>query len=191
MEVLKPTIIAAMTEKSIFLGGGCFWCVEAVYVRMKGITDVESGYANGHIERPTYEQVCTGETGHAEVVRLKYDPAQISLSDILEVFFAVHDPTTLNRQGHDVGPQYRSAIYAEHDDELAAARAYVQKLEENRIFKSPIVTELAPLQSYWPAEAYHQDYFEQHPNQGYCAFVVAPKVAKFEHHFTRHLKPSS
>ena len=103
----------------------------------------------------------------------------------------LHDPTTLNRQGNDTGPQYRSAIYAEHEDELGAARAYVQKLEENRIFKSPIVTELAPLQSYWPAEAYHQDYFEQHPNQGYCAFVVAPKVAKFEHHFTRHLKPST
>jgi peptide-methionine (S)-S-oxide reductase len=177
----------AMSEKTIILGGGCFWCTEAVYVRMKGITDVESGYANGHIDRPSYEQVCSGETGHAEVVRLRYDSRQIGLADILEVFFAVHDPTTLNRQGNDVGTQYRSAIYSEDPADLELARAYIAQLESQRVFGAPIVTEVQALQCYFPAEAYHQDYFEQHPNQGYCAFVVRPKVAKFEKNFARHL----
>ncbi len=176
-----------MSEKTITLGGGCFWCTEAVYVRMKGITDVESGYANGHIEHPSYEQVCTGETGHVEVVRLRYDPAQVSLSDIFEVFFAIHDPTTLNRQGNDVGPQYRSGIYAQDPADLALARAYIDQLKAQRAFAAPIVTEVEPLRCYYPAEAYHQDYFEQHPHQGYCAFVVGPKVAKFEKNFARHL----
>jgi peptide-methionine (S)-S-oxide reductase len=176
-----------MSEKTIILGGGCFWCTEAVYVRMKGITDVESGYANGHIDRPSYEQVCSGETGHAEVVRLRYDSRQIGLTDILEVFFAVHDPTTLNRQGNDVGTQYRSAIYSEDPADLELARAYIAQLESQRVFGAPIVTEVQALQCYFPAEAYHQDYFEQHPNQGYCAFVVRPKVAKFEKNFARHL----
>ena len=176
-----------MSKKTITLGGGCFWCVEAVYVRMKGITDVESGYANGHVDRPTYEQICSGDTGHAEVVRLRYDSTQIGLADILEVFFAVHDPTTPNRQGNDVGTQYRSAIYTEHDDDLALALAYVKQLDAQRVFSAPIVTEVQPLQCYYPAEAYHQDYFEHHPNQGYCAFVVRPKVAKFEKNFARHL----
>ena len=178
-----------MSEKTITLGGGCFWCVEAVFVRMKGITDVESGYANGHIDHPTYEQVCTGETGHAEVVRLRYDSTQLSLSDILQVFFAVHDPTTLNRQGHDVGSQYRSAIYTENDEDLALALAHVQQLEAQRVYGSPIVTQVQALQCYFPAEAYHQDYFEHHPNQGYCAMVVRPKVLKFETSFAHHLKP--
>jgi peptide-methionine (S)-S-oxide reductase len=176
-----------MTDKTIVLGGGCFWCTEAVYVRMKGITDVESGYANGHIDHPSYEQVCSGETGHAEVVRLRYDSSQISLADILEVFFAVHDPTTLNRQGNDVGTQYRSAIFSADPADLELARTYIEQLTEKRVFASPIVTEVGPLDCYYPAEAYHQDYFEQHPNQGYCAFVVRPKVAKFEKHFAHHL----
>ena len=178
-----------MSEKTITLGGGCFWCVEAVFVRMKGITDVESGYANGHIDHPTYEQVCTGETGHAEVVRLIYDSTQLSLSDILQVFFAVHDPTTLNRQGHDVGSQYRSAIYTENDEDLALALAHVQQLEAQRVYGAPIVTQVQALQCYFPAEAYHQDYFEHHPNQGYCAMVVRPKVLKFETTFAHHLNP--
>lgn len=178
-----------MNDKTITLGGGCFWCTEAVYVRMKGITDVESGYANGHIEHPSYEQVCTGESGHVEVVRLRYDPAQIGLADILEVFFAVHDPSTLNRQGNDVGPQYRSGIYSEDPADLALARAYIAQLTAQGTFAQPIVTEVEPLRCYYPAEAYHQDYFEQHPNQGYCAFVVGPKVAKFEKHFARLLHP--
>ncbi len=176
-----------MSDKTITLGGGCFWCTEAVYVRMKGITDVESGYANGHTEHPTYEQICTGETGHAEVVRLRYDPNQTSLADILEVFFATHDPTTLNRQGNDVGTQYRSAIYSDDPADLELARAYIAQLTAQRIFSAPIVTEVEPLRCYYPAKAYHQDSFEQHPNQGYCAFVVGPKVAKFEKNFARHL----
>jgi peptide-methionine (S)-S-oxide reductase len=176
-----------MSDKTITLGGGCFWCTEAVYVRMKGITDVESGYANGHVEHPSYEQICTGETGHAEVVRLRYDSSQVSLAEILEVFFAVHDPTTLNRQGNDVGPQYRSAIYSNDPADLELARAYIEQLQNQKVFGSPIVTEVQALQCYYPAEAYHQDYFEQHPNQGYCAFVVGPKVAKFEKNFARHL----
>jgi peptide-methionine (S)-S-oxide reductase len=183
----KPTIIDFMSEKTITLGGGCFWCIEAVFVRMKGITDVESGYANGHIDHPSYEQVCSGETGHAEVVRLRYDSSQIGLADILEVFFAVHDPTTLNRQGNDVGPQYRSGIYSEDLADLELARTYIAKLRDQRTFGAPIVTEVEPLACYYPAEAYHQDYFEQHPNQGYCAFVVRPKVAKFETHFAHHM----
>jgi peptide-methionine (S)-S-oxide reductase len=176
-----------MSEKTITLGGGCFWCTEAVYVRMKGITDVESGYANGHIEHPTYEQICTGETGHAEVVRLRYDSSQIGLTDILEVFFAVHDPTTLNRQGNDVGTQYRSAIFSENPADLELARTYIAQLTDQGTFGAPIVTQVEPLACYYPAEAYHQDYFEQHPNQGYCAFVVRPKVAKFEKHFAHHM----
>jgi peptide-methionine (S)-S-oxide reductase len=176
-----------MSDKTIILGGGCFWCTEAVYVRMRGITDVESGYANGHIEHPSYEAVCTGETGHAEVVRLRYDPAQTQLTDILEVFFATHDPTTLNCQGNDVGTQYRSVIYSEDPADLDLARAYIAQLEAKRVFGSPIVTQVEPLRCYYPAEAYHQDYFEQHPHQGYCAFVVGPKVAKFEKNFARHL----
>ena len=178
-----------MNDKTITLGGGCFWCTEAVYVRMKGITDVESGYANGHIEHPSYEQVCTGESGHVEVVRLRYDPAQIGLAEILEVFFAVHDPTTLNRQGNDVGPQYRSGIYSQDPTDLELARAYIAQLTAQGIFAKPIVTEVEALRCYYPAEAYHQDYFEQHPNQGYCAFVVGPKVAKFEKNFARLLNP--
>lgn len=178
-----------MNDKTITLGGGCFWCTEAVYVRMKGITDVESGYANGHIEHPSYEQVCTGESGHVEVVRLRYDPAQIGLAEILEVFFAVHDPTTLNRQGNDVGPQYRSGIYSQDPADLELARAYIAQLTAQGIFAKPIVTEVEALRCYYPAEAYHQDYFEQHPNQGYCAFVVGPKVAKFEKNFARLLNP--
>ena len=181
-----------MNHKTITLGGGCFWCTEAVYVRMKGITDVESGYANGHIEHPSYEQVCSGETGHAEVVRLQYDPALTSLAEILQVFFAVHDPTTLNRQGNDVGPQYRSGIYSEDSADLELARAYIAQLIAQRSFSSPIVTEVEPLRCYYPAEGYHQDYFEQHPNQGYCAFVVGPKVAKFENQscrFAQKLRP--
>ena len=176
-----------MSEKTITLGGGCFWCTEAVFVRMKGIIDVESGYANGHIDRPTYEQVCSGETGHAEVVRLRYDRDQVSLSDIFEVFFAVHDPTTLNRQGNDVGTQYRSAIYTEDEADLTLAQAFVRQLNDSGAWGAPIVTEVQALQCYYPAEAYHQDYFEQHPHQGYCAFVVRPKVAKFEKHFAHHL----
>ena len=178
-----------MTESpdTITLGGGCFWCTEAVYVRVRGVLDVESGYCNGHVERPSYEQVCSGSTGHNEVVRLTYDPAQISLKQILSIFFAIHDPTTLNRQGNDVGTQYRSGIYVSSDEQAQTAEQLMAELNAAKLFSAPLVTEVLPLRNYWPAEDYHQDYYEHHPNQGYCAFVVGPKVAKFRQQFAHLL----
>ena len=176
-----------MTE-TIVLGGGCFWCTEAVFDRVRGIVDVESGYANGHLDHPSYEDICTGQTGHAEVVKLEYDADVISLRDLLLIFFATHDPTTLNRQGNDVGTQYRSAIYTTSDEQAQVAKALMQEMREEGAYDAPIVTELQPIKAYWAAEAYHQDYFLQHPNQGYCAFVVSPKVQKFQHAFARWLK---
>ncbi len=170
------------------LGGGCFWCTEAVFVRVRGVVDVENGYSNGHLARPSYEQVCSGDTGHNEVVRLTYDPAQVSVRQLLEIFFVIHDPTTPNRQGNDVGTQYRSAIYFSTPEQEQVAKDLIRELNEARAFDAPIVTEVLPLSNYWPAEAYHQDYFEQHPNQGYCAFVVAPKVAKLRQTFAALLK---
>lgn len=165
--------------ESITLAGGCFWCVEAVFARVDGVLGVESGYCNGHVPRPTYEQVCTGRTGHAEAVRVRFDPRRISLRDLLAIFFTVHDPTTPNRQGNDIGPQYRSGIYWERPEHAETARAVMAELAAARAFEAPIVTELQPLSGYHPAEDYHQRYFEQHPHQGYCAMVVAPKVEKF------------
>ena len=161
----------------ITLGGGCFWCTEAVFERVKGVVDVESGYCNGHVQNPTYEQVCDGNTGHVEVVQLRYDPKVISLRELLEIFFVIHDPTTLNRQGNDVGTQYRSGIYLSD----AADRDVTQSVYEqvNKAMQGKVVTEIEMLHNYSAAEDYHQDYFENHPNQGYCAFVVAPKVKKF------------
>ena len=177
-----------MAERTITLGGGCFWCTEAVFVRVRGVLDVESGYCNGHVPQPTYEQVCQGNTGHVEVVRLRYDDGVVSLRQLLEMFFEVHDPTTLNRQGNDVGTQYRSGIYTESAEDASEAQAFIQDLTQARVFSAPIVTEVEPLSMYSAAEAYHQDYFEQHPNQGYCAFVVAPKVLKLEKSFAHWLK---
>jgi len=173
----------------LVLGGGCFWCTEAVFVRVRGVLDVESGYSNGQLEDLSYEQVCSGTTGHNEVVRLVYDPAQVSVRQLLGIFFATHDPTTLDRQGNDVGTQYRSAIYFTRPEQEQVARELIAELEQARVFPAPIVTELQPLASYWPAEDYHQDYYEKHPNQGYCAFVVGPKVAKFRQQFGALLKP--
>ena len=172
-------------EQTIVLGGGCFWCTEAVFKEVRGITDVESGYCNGQVERPSYEAVCTGQTGHAEVVRLRFDPAQISLRQILEIFFVVHDPTQLNRQGNDVGTQYRSGIYFTTPAQEAEARAFLAELAAQKTFPRPVVTELQPLSNYWPAEDYHQDFFEKNPYQGYCMAVAAPKVAKFRKTFAR------
>lgn len=182
------------------LGGGCFWCTDAVFRRVRGVAAVESGYSQGHVENPSYEQVCGGDTGHNEVVRVAFDPAVISYREVLEIFFAIHDPTTLNRQGNDVGPQYRSGIYT-HSAEQAAIAAEVKAEAEaglkpgllsgalgGLIGAPKVVTEIEPERNYWPAEAYHQDYFTQHPNQGYCAFVVGPKVAKFEKTFKSKLK---
>lgn len=169
----------------ITLGGGCFWCTEAVFKEVRGITDVESGYSNGHVVNPSYEQVCTGDTGHNEVVRLTFDTTQISLREILEIFFVIHDPTTLNRQGNDTGTQYRSGIYFSDPAQEQVAADVVRELKESGIYKSPVVTEILPVRSYWPAEEYHQDFFERNPNQGYCMAVAAPKVAKFRKTFTR------
>jgi len=170
-------------SQTIVLGGGCFWCTEAVYVKVKGVTDVESGYSNGQLPRPTYEQVCTGRTGHNEVVKLVYDPALISLRQILEIFFVVHDPTTLNRQGNDAGTQYRSGIYYTTPQQKEEAETMIRQMSQDKLFSQPIVTEVLPLANYWPAEEYHQDFFEKNPNQGYCMAVAGPKVAKFRKTF--------
>jgi peptide-methionine (S)-S-oxide reductase len=175
-----------MTSETAVLGGGCFWCTEAVYLEVKGVTSVESGYTGGHVPDPSYEQVCAGETGHAEVVKLQFDPAVISFHDLLEIFFTIHDPTTLNRQGNDVGTQYRSVIYYQSPQQEATARQVVAEMAN--VWDAPIVTELAPAQPYYRAEDYHQDYFRQHPLQGYCAFVVAPKVAKFKKTYSDRLR---
>ena len=171
--------------QSIVLGGGCFWCTEAVYKEVRGVTDVESGYSNGETPNPNYEQVCTGRTGHSEVVKLTYDPAQVSTRQLLEIFFAVHDPTQLNRQGNDVGTQYRSGIYFTTPEQKQVAEALLREMERDRLFDAPIVTEVQPLANYWPAEDYHQDFFEKNPHQGYCLAVAAPKVAKFRKTFTQ------
>lgn len=170
--------------ETIVLGGGCFWCTEAVFVKVKGIADVESGYSNGHAERPSYEQVCSGTTGHNEVVKLTYDPTQISLRQILEIFFVIHDPTTLNRQGNDSGAQYRSGIYYGTPEQKQVADDMIRQMSQDKLFGKPIVTEVLPLSNYWPAEEYHQDFFEKNPHQGYCVAVAGPKVAKFRKTFS-------
>lgn len=175
-----------MTEaiETATLGGGCFWCLDAVYVDVDGVTAVESGYAGGTTTRPTYEQVCDGGTGHAEVVKLEFDPKKISYREILQIFFAIHDPTQLNRQGNDVGTQYRSIIFTHSQTQRDIALDVIRELEQESAFDRPIVTQIEPIDgNYWPAEPYHQNYFAQHPEQGYCAFVVAPKVAKFRAKF--------
>jgi peptide-methionine (S)-S-oxide reductase len=168
------------------LGGGCFWCLEAVYLQVRGIVHVESGYTDGAQPDPTYEQVCSGNSGHVEVVRLEFDPDLISYRDILEIFFTIHDPTTLNRQGNDTGTQYRSAIYYQCPGQQATALQVIKEMAN--VWDAPIVTELKAAQPYYKAEPYHQNYFEQHPLQGYCAFVVAPKVAKFKGMFGTRVK---
>lgn len=167
------------------LGGGCFWCLEAVYQEVEGVSRIVSGYAGGHVANPTYEQVCGKETGHAEVVQLTYDPSRVSYRTLLEVFFAIHDPTTPNRQGNDVGPQYRSVIFTHDAGQAQVARDLIAELAGERVFDAPIVTEVAPLPEFYPAEAYHQDYYRQHTRQPYCAFVIAPKLAKFRKHFAK------
>jgi peptide-methionine (S)-S-oxide reductase len=176
-----------MTIETATLGGGCFWCLEAVYLDVDGVTAVESGYAGGAMRDPSYEQVCGGETGHAEVVRVSFDTDRIAYREILQIFFAIHDPTTLNRQGNDVGTQYRSVIFTRSDAQRAVAEAVVDELERQRVFDQPIITEIGPEPEYWPAEAYHQKYFARNPYQGYCMMVVGPKVAKFRKQFAHRL----
>jgi peptide-methionine (S)-S-oxide reductase len=175
----------ARTEVAI-LGGGCFWCVEAVYLEARGVTKVESGYMGGQVPNPSYEQVCTGTTGHAEVVRLEFDPSVISYRDILEIFFTIHDPTTPDRQGNDVGPQYRSVIFTTSPEQDATAHKVMAEMAA--VWDAPIVTQIVPEETWYKAEDYHQNYFAQHPLQGYCAFVVAPKVQKFRKTFAERLK---
>jgi peptide-methionine (S)-S-oxide reductase len=175
-------------KETATLAGGCFWCLEAVFDDLKGVVSVESGYMDGKIANPTYEQVCSGNTGHAEVVRLTFDPNAVSFKEILEVFFVIHDPTTLNRQGNDVGTQYRSAIFYHSAEQKSAAEQVIAKMNSAQVYDDPIVTEIVGASQFYVAEDYHQEYFRRNPAQPYCAFVVRPKVAKFRKHFLEKLK---
>ncbi len=173
--------------EQITLGGGCFWCTEAVFLQVEGVLAVESGYCNGETVRPSYEQICTGDTGHAEVVQLTFDPQRISLADLLRIFFVMHDPTTLNRQGADAGTQYRSGVYWHTPGQAETAQQVMAQAAAGWVPR-PLVTEVVQRRNYWPAEGYHQNYYELHPRQGYCAYVIAPKLAKFHEVFAAHRK---
>lgn len=175
-----------MSTEVATLGGGCFWCLEAVYLELRGVERAKSGYAGGHVPNPTYEQVCGKQTGHAEVVQVTFDPSVISYGELLDVFFTIHDPTTLNRQGNDVGPQYRSAIFTHSDEQARVAREKLAAAQSH--WNDPIVTELQPLETFWPAETYHDNYLARNPQSPYCAVVVAPKVAKARKVFFDKLK---
>ncbi|MEP5613015.1 MAG: peptide-methionine (S)-S-oxide reductase MsrA [Cyclobacteriaceae bacterium] len=179
-----------MKEQATF-GLGCFWCSEAVFQRLRGVISAESGYSGGSVENPSYEAVCTGTTGHAEVIRIAFDTDEVSYEELLEVFWKTHDPTTLNKQGNDVGTQYRSAIFYHDDRQRELAEVYLKKLTEEKIWPDPIVTEISPLENYYPAGDYHNDYFNKNGNQPYCSFVVAPKVKKFKEVFASKLKDHS
>jgi peptide-methionine (S)-S-oxide reductase len=182
MEQVQPTRI----EHAV-LGGGCFWCLEAVFAELRGVHGVESGYAGGHVERPTYQQVCAATTGHAEVIRVDYDPDVITYRDLLDVFFTIHDPTTRDRQGADVGPQYRSIILYDSPAQQEAAAQVIAELEADGVWKH-IVTQVVPLEMFWPAEAYHRDYYRRNPDQAYCRVAIAPKVAKLRKHHLDKLR---
>jgi peptide-methionine (S)-S-oxide reductase len=177
-----------MSEEIATLGGGCFWCLEAVFKELCGVTSVMSGYAGGQTANPSYKQVCSGTTGHAEVVQVKFDPDQLAYADLLRVFFAIHDPTTLNRQGNDIGSQYRSVILTHSDEQKATAQAVMQEIAAAKIWPGKLVTEIVPLQAFYEAEPEHHDYFARNPWSGYCQVVVAPKVVKFRKQFTDRLK---
>jgi peptide-methionine (S)-S-oxide reductase len=172
-------------------GSGCFWCTEAIFERLNGVVKVESGYSGGKVENPTYEEVCTGTTGHAEVTQITYDPAIISFDELLEVFWKTHDPTTLNRQGNDVGTQYRSVIFYHNEEQKELAEKYKAELDKSGVWDNPIVTEISPFTNFYSAEKYHQDYYNNNPNQGYCTFVITPKVEKFEKVFKDKLKKNT
>lgn len=174
--------------KAATFGAGCFWCVEAVFERLEGVEDVVSGYCGGHVDHPTYEQVCTGTTGHAEACRITYDPERISYAELLEVFWKTHDPTTKDRQGNDIGPQYRSVIFYHDEEQRKLAQEYKARLEAERIWDRPVVTEIVPLTRFWPAEGYHQDYYARNSDKGYCALVITPKIEKFRKIFRDKLK---
>lgn len=176
-----------MPLETATLAGGCFWCLEAVYDQVSGVKDVVSGYTGGHVPNPTYRRVCDGNTGHAEAVQIQFDPEQISYRELLEIFFSIHDPTTLNRQGADVGTQYRSAIFYHSEEQRQVAEQLVRELTEQQVFRDPIVTQIVPATTFYPAEEYHQEYFARNPYQPYCQFVVAPKVAKFQKLFAHRV----
>lgn len=184
----RTTPTSTSSVDTITLGGGCFWCLDAVYARVRGVLSVDSGYSNGHVLNPTYQQVCGGDTGHNEVVQLRYDPANISLTEILEIFFLVHDATTLNAQGNDVGTQYRSGIYYSTPEQERIAKDMIRQMTADKLFGRPIVTEVLPLNNYSKAEDYHQDFFAKNPNQGYCVAVAGPKVAKLRKTFADRVK---
>lgn len=177
----------AKLEKATF-GEGCFWCSEAVFQQLRGVKSIESGYSGGHVEKPTYEQVCSGSTGHAEVIQVTYDASQISFDELLKVFWQTHDPTTPNQQGHDIGTQYRSVIFYHNDDQRRVAEQYKKQLDKSGTFKSPIVTEITPFKNFFKAENYHQNYYNANPSQRYCQFVIRPKVEKFNKEFKNLLK---
>ncbi|GAB4400107.1 MAG: peptide-methionine (S)-S-oxide reductase MsrA [Rhodoferax sp.] len=179
------------SSEVITLGGGCFWCLDAVYRQVRGVLSVQCGYSNGTVDAPSYDQVCTGRTGHAEVVRVTFDPDVIALDDVLEIFFVIHDPTTLNAQGHDVGTQYRSGIYWHTPEQREKALAMIDRLNAQKVYGRPIVTEVAPEQRYGPAEDEHQNYFQKHPHQGYCLAVAAPKVEKFRRAFAQWVRDTA
>ena len=180
--------MTAQATETAILGGGCFWCLDAVFRDLEGVVAVESGYAGGSVANPSYEAVCSGRTGHAEVVKVTFDPAKLSYADLLRVFFSIHDPTTKNRQGNDVGTQYRSVIFAQTPEQTAIARQVTKEIEDAKLYPNRLVTELEGAQAYYPAERHHQDYFEANPAQPYCMFVVAPKLAKFRKQHADRLK---
>jgi len=184
----REQVHGASHEETITLGGGCFWCVEAVFDQVKGVKRVDSGYTGGRIPNPTYEQVCSGMSGHAEVIRVTFDPAEINLDDILRIFFTVHDPTTLNRQGADAGTQYRSVIFYETEAQKATAERIIREISATKIWDNLIVTEVAPASEFYVAEGYHQEYYANNSNQPYCRIVIAPKVKKFREHFRDYMR---
>lgn len=177
-----------MTEQIATLAGGCFWCLESAYQQLRGVREVVSGYMGGHVDQPTYEQVCRGDSGHAEVVQIRFDADTIGYRDLLTVFFTLHDPTTLNRQGNDIGTQYRSAVFWHSPEQREAAETMIAELESANVFGRPIVTQVVPAETFWPAEDYHQRYYQRHPHQPYCQHVIAPKLAKLRARHAEHLK---
>ena len=184
----NQTVAFSQGKEVVTLGGGCFWCIEAVFEELNGVEQVESGYSGGRVDDPTYEQVCTGTTGHAEVVQVTFDPKTISLKEILEVFFTVHDPTTLNRQGADVGTQYRSVIFYRSQEQKDIAEQVIREIQKAKLWKAPIVTELVPFMAFYRAEEYHQEYYKKNPGQAYCRIVIEPKIKKFREHYKDKLK---
>jgi len=187
LAIISYTGMAKELEKAT-LGGGCFWCTEAVYLELKGVVDVKPGYSGGHIKNPSYKEVCTGTTGHAEVVQITFDPDVVSYSEILEVFFMTHDPTTLNRQGNDVGPQYRSVIFYHNEAQKETAEKVIQLFEKEEVYDKPIVTQVEPFDKFYVAEDYHFNYYNRNKSQGYCQFIITPKLEKFRKIFKDQLK---